>query len=109
MFKKFAAIAIGAIALLSAACAEARGPYGYGYRPYYYHPYGGCGPACATAIGIGGLGVGMALGAILSQPQYVPQPIYVQPPQPIVIERDCYMQPSFDYYGRFMGNVRVCR
>lgn len=111
MFKRFTAIALGAIVLCASSNAEARYPYGYGY--HYYGPHYGCGPACATALGIGGLGLGIALGTIFSQPrvEYYPQPIYVpQPaPAPIVIERDCYYSPTYDQYGRYMGNHRYCR
>ena len=54
---------------------------------------------------------GMVLGGVLyglSQPSYAaPPPVYVE--QQPRYRRECWVQPEYDYYGRYLGDRRVCR
>jgi hypothetical protein len=52
----------------------------------------------------------MVLGGVLyglSQPSYAaPPPVYVEQQR---YRRECWVQPEYDYYGRYLGDRRVCR
>lgn len=70
----------------------------------HYHHGGGGGNWVAPLIG------GMVLGGALyglSQPRaYAAPPVYVDQP---AYRRECWLEPQYDYYGRYLGERRQCR
>ena len=86
-------IALAAVlALTSAAQAD-----GWNHRGGYRGGYRGGGNWVAPLVG--GLILGGALGAMA-------QPRYYEQRRPLVNE--CWIQPVYDRYGRYIGDERVC-
>jgi hypothetical protein len=85
-----------ALAVFGACSAEA------GCRGCGYHGGGNWVAPLVGGLIVGGL-VG---GAIASEPRYVAPPVYVEQPR---FRRECWMEPQYDYYGRYLGDRRFCR
>ena len=86
-----------ALAVFGSCSAQAQ------YR--HYHQHGGGGGNWVAPL-VGGLIVGGIVGGALSQPRYAAPPVYVEQPQ---YRRECWLEPYYDYYNRYLGDRKVCR
>jgi hypothetical protein len=67
------------------------------------HNGGGGGNWVAPLVG-GVIAGGILYG--LTQPRYAAPPVYIEQPQ---YRRECWLEPQYDYYSRYIGDRRVCR
>lgn len=71
------------------------GPYRHHHHGHHRHWHGG---NDGVAIGLGILG-GIMIGGMIAQPR----PYYVDP-----YPRRCWLEDRFDYWGNWIGRVRIC-
>jgi hypothetical protein len=97
-----------AIIVFGACSAEAQQRHhGGGHRGHHGggHQHRGNGGGNWVAPLVGGLVLGGVLYG-LSQPSYAAPPMYIEQPQ---YQRQCWNEPQYDHYSRYMGDRRVCR
>lgn len=90
-------VILGLAFVLAASTAQAQ---------HYRGGHGGGGNWVAPLVG------GMVVGGILyglTQPRYVAPPVYGVPPENFYNHRECWVEPAYDYYGRYIGDRRRCQ